>query len=330
MDIDQSLNYNNYMEENTKKIAIIGGGIIGLYLAWKLEEKGYKVTVFEKKFRLGGKTCAGLVSTRIKKFINIDNSFVKNEIDSTVIHFSRKNIQLKLVPPHLVLKRDKVISKLAQFFQGEGGKIILGREVNNLAEVRSRFRWIIGCDGALSKVRRMMDLKEPCFYLGLQTIVEKRDFSHNAETWPIESGFFWKIPQGDSVNFGVLGAPVGLVERFRDFCSKQGIKVNNNIESALIPQGLILSKKENIFLCGDASGLTKPWSGGGIIWGLTEANILLDAFPDFKEYRSRVNKFFRWRMRRGRIATDLVYFIGTKLPFLFPSRISRDNDFPLF
>jgi len=37
------------------KVAIVGAGICGLYLAWKLSEKGYSVTVFEKKEKIGKK-----------------------------------------------------------------------------------------------------------------------------------------------------------------------------------------------------------------------------------------------------------------------------------
>ena len=36
-----------------QKVAIIGAGISGLYLAWKLSEKGNEVTVFEKKDNIG-------------------------------------------------------------------------------------------------------------------------------------------------------------------------------------------------------------------------------------------------------------------------------------
>ena len=36
-----------------KKIAVIGAGIIGLALAYKLCKKGYKVTVFEKEAKEG-------------------------------------------------------------------------------------------------------------------------------------------------------------------------------------------------------------------------------------------------------------------------------------
>ena len=313
-----------------KKVAIVGGGIIGLYLAWRLRGKGYDITVFERNNELGGKICSGLVSTRIKKFIDIDDSLIQNEINSTIIHFSRKDIKLKLFPQHIVLKRDKVIVKLANLVRQGGGEIVLGKEINNFSVLKDKFDFIIGCDGSLSKIRREMRLRDPNFYLGLQVIVKKRDLSHKAEVWPFKSGFFWKIPQGDSVNLGALGFSLGLIDGFKDFCLRQGIKTNEyNIQSAPIPQGLVLSDRNNIFLCGDASGLTKPWSGGGIIWGLTEAGILLNSFPHSQKYRYQVNKFFRMRIIKGRIMTHLVYFVGRNVPFLLPSRVTRDNDFPL-
>lgn len=313
-----------------EQIAIIGGGIIGLYTAWKLKNKGYNVSVFERRSRLGGKTCSGLVSNRIKEFIDIDKSLIKNEIDSTIIHFPRKDIKLELFPQHIVLDRDKVILKLAHLFQQAGGEIILGKEINRFSDLDNQFDWVIGCDGALSKVRREMQLKDPLFRLGMQVIVNKNEFSHTAQAWPFKSGFFWRIPQGNSVDLGVLGHPLGLIDRFKSFCLKQGVAIEDkDIKSALIPQGLVLSQRDKVFLCGDASGLTKPWSGGGIIWGITEANILIDNFPNSQKYRSQVRKFFRTRMIKGRAITNLVYFIGKNLPFLLPSHISRDNDFPL-
>ena len=47
------------MQENSKtssanSIVIIGGGIGGLYSAWKLLKKGYRVTLLERQNSLGG------------------------------------------------------------------------------------------------------------------------------------------------------------------------------------------------------------------------------------------------------------------------------------
>ena len=116
---------------------------------------------------------------------------------------------------------------------------------------------------------------------------------------------------------------------FEGFLKNQHLNVKKPIKRALIPQGLILPKSENITLCGDAVGLTKPWSGGGVIWGLTAADILLKHFPNFQKYREEIQEKFRFKILKGKLITSLVYFLGNNCPYLLPSKITRDNDFPL-
>ena len=86
-------------------------------------------------------------------------------------------------------------------------------------------------------------------------------------------------------------------------------------------------KFENITLCGDSSGLTKPWSGGGLIWQLTMADILIKHFPDFQGYQKEVSKFFKGKIQRGKFITSLVYFLGNNFSFILPSNVLIDNDF---
>ncbi len=79
-----------------------------------------------------------------------------------------------------------------------------------------------------------------------------------------------------------------IEEIFEEFLNKNNLSLEN-IKTALISQGLIIPQNQNITLCGEAAGLTKPWSGGGVIWGLMAADILLKNFPNF--YKEKIGCF---------------------------------------
>jgi len=101
----------------------------------------------------------------------------------------------------------------------------------------------------------------------------------------------------------------------------------DDIISAFIPQGLSLSSSSSTTVCGDAAGLTKPWSGGGVVWGLIAANILLKNFPDFVKYRRSLKAFFVPRILFSKIVTIIVYFVGFRFSFLIPKKVRVENDF---
>lgn len=54
-------------EERDKKIAIIGGGPAGLSAAWQLRQMGYRVTLFERESKLGGKLYMSIPEERLPR-----------------------------------------------------------------------------------------------------------------------------------------------------------------------------------------------------------------------------------------------------------------------
>lgn len=84
------------MANNPQRVAIVGAGVIGLYLAWQLSLKGHEVSVYEKKSEkyFGDKPCSTLVSERIKDFIPIEDDFIENKIIGCLINFPQKTVQL--------------------------------------------------------------------------------------------------------------------------------------------------------------------------------------------------------------------------------------------
>lgn len=323
------------MQKENFKIAIIGAGLIGLYLAFKLSKQGHSVSVFDKKSEknIGKKVCSSLFSERILDFIPQASDCIKNEINGCVINFPKKKIKLNFNPKHLVIDREKLSEKLVNLAKQNKAQIIFEQE---LKELPVGFDYIIGCDGAGSITRRLLNLSNPKIMIGTQIFIEKPDKSNYVSTYPTKSGFGWKIPVGDCIEYGIMGDPKNIEKEFADFLKQQQIEKTGIIFSAAIPQprlflknaGLIFPKEENITLCGDACGLTKPWSGGGVIWGLTQADILSENFPDFKKYKKQVIKKFRPLIIKGQISKKLVYFAGNYFPMIIPSKLTYDNDFP--
>jgi flavin-dependent dehydrogenase len=315
---------------SNKSIAVIGGGIIGLYLGWKLQELGWQVTIFEKNNELGKKPCSALISERIRNFIPIRENLVKRKIEKIKVHFQKRDIAVSFNPPLLAFQRKELDNFLAEIAQKSGAKIVLNKEISSIPQ---EFYKIIACDGALSKMRDLLDLKKPTFRLGIQYFADQKNESLEIEIWPKRFkkkptyGFFWKVPYLTQTEYGAIGPKEIITKEFFEFLKKRKIEpFQEKIKAALIPQGLILPKRNDITLCGDASGLTKPTSGGGVIWGLKEADILIKNFPDFIKYRKKTIKFFRFKILKGKTGVLLTYFLGEKIPFLLPSEISIDSD----
>jgi len=322
------------------KIAIVGAGICGLYLAWKLSEKGYNVTVFERKNKIGKEVCSCLVSERILRFIPASQKLIQNQINYCLIHFPRKTIKVEFSRRFFAINRSALDNLVANLAEKSGAKIILNHYLHS---VPKGFDRIVGCNGAISFLRKGLGLREPQFRLGIQGFISKNDNLNFVETWPTKSGFLWKIPRDREVEYGIIEKPEKAKKLFDKFLKDYnppttsshppaGGRAPNNlslegVSSALVPQGLIVPKNPSITLCGDSTGLTKPWSGGGVIWSLMAADILLKNFPDFLKYKNELKRVFLPKIIFSKIAMKIVYFLGFKAPWLLFKNYKIESDF---
>ena len=311
------------LQSNSKKLAIIGAGTIGLYLGWKLAKKGHQVTIFEKKDIIGKEACSGLFSERILKFIPQSEKLIKNRINSALIHFPKKTIKVKFSKKILVMSHKKLDVLLADLVRQAGAEIVLRKSIVSLPNGYDR---IIGCDGANSAIRKSLGLPALNSRLGILGFIQRKDLADYVETWPVRHGFIWKIPRGEETEYGIISEPASAQKILTGFLKERGLRLQR-INSAMIPQGFSIPKNNSVTLAGDAAGTTKPWSGGGVVWGLTGAEILLEAFPDFSKYRKLMKSCFGPKIFFSKSATKLVYFLGFKLPWLLPKSIKIESDF---
>lgn len=308
------------------KIAIIGAGAVGCYAALRLiEEFNLKPVIFDKKDK--PKPCSGLFSKRILDFLPLPSSLIENEIEEVEINFPKKKITLKFNPEIFAVNRklfDEYLLKAAKTkasFVREKVKKVDTKGNVYFDKRKRKFDIIIACDGALSTVRKSLSLPDPEFFLGLQFFVKKKTKSKKAITFATENGFFWKIPRKNEIEYGIMEKPEKAREKLFEFSKKIGVRPRK-IQGALIPLGPVISPYENIFLCGDAAGLCKPWSGGGIIWSFTAVEIMIKHFPDILKASEEIKRTFE---RKIKLYKTLSKFVR-KAYFLLPSKMKIDAD----
>ncbi|MBU3918807.1 NAD(P)/FAD-dependent oxidoreductase [Patescibacteria group bacterium] len=317
------------MAEKNKKIAVIGASIIGLYAALKLQKKGFDVSVFEKNDRVGGKLCSALISKRIEQGLTIPQGLHEREVNNILVHFPKQDIRVSVNPSFLQFERRKLDEYIFNLAKEQGVKFFFNTEIK---EIPQGFFKVIACDGSLSELRKLTSKDSPSFRLGIQYFVERRGQEEQIEIWPKvfsnnEYGFLWKIPGKEFIEYGGIGQAGNVLEELINLLDRNNIVFDRSkIKSALIPQGLCFSKDNNVFLLGDSAGMTKPTTGGGVIWGMTATNILINNFSDFKRAEKKIKRFFKPKILKGKLEVKAGYFIGEKLSLLLPKNFSIDAD----
>lgn len=137
-------------------------------------------------------------------------------------------------------------------------------------------KMVAGSDGPRSRVRDALGLPEPSEFLhgalAFDPDPDHQDFVDVHLTVP--EFFAWRIPRGEGgVEYGLAAAPGEDVPKMFDaLVEDYGVDVEHRC-SGMIPIGPADTvTSDRGFLLGDAAGQTKPFTGGGILYGMTAAD----------------------------------------------------------
>lgn len=140
-----------------------------------------------------------------------------------------------------------------------------------------RGRMVAGCDGPASRVRRASGLPGPAETLhGVLGFSDEVDFGDFVDVHlTVERFFAWRIPRGEAgVEYGLALAPGAddAAGRLDAFVDGYGVDLVTRC-SGLIPIGPPATVTgDRVLLIGDAAAQTKPFTGGGILYGMRSAD----------------------------------------------------------
>ena len=276
---------------------VVGAGPAGSRFARRAAGAGYDVVAFEQGEVGKPLACSGHVSTDIWSFTpeGARDWLLQNEIEGARFHAAGPDSEAysfyKDEPVSNVIDRVALDRTLAEAARDAGADVredhtVVGlRERRDYVEVDVRGpeglethcgRMVAGCDGPRSRVRESVGLPEPDELLhGVLGFTDEPDHQNFVDVHLTVPRFFaWRIPRGEAgVEYG-LATPPGddVTAQFEAFTDGYGVETDRRC-SGLIPIGppdTVTSGR--VFLIGDAAGHNKPFTGGGILYGMTAAD----------------------------------------------------------
>lgn len=282
---------------------VVGGAVSGSRTAELIAKEGKDVVLVEDNTEVGCPCkCTGLVSWRIKELLpNLPNEIIVNTVGKAEFFSpSGRRVVLKSKNPVYLLDRpgldkflfDSAVKSGAKTRTGE--RFIGYRKLRNCLKVKTdkntyKTKILVGADGANSTVGKQAELKYPENYLvGVQTTATGN--FNNVELWIgskfCPKFFAWVVPENNSVARIGLATNPNASKYYEEFLKMRIGRIEKPNVGGIIRFGLMENTSaDRIMVVGDAACQVKPYSGGGIIYGLIGSKFAARAALDAIEYR---------------------------------------------
>ena len=333
-------------------VCIVGASIAGNYLTYLLSKSNLKIVVLEDHKEIGLPfQCAGIISQKLGKLIDLPKEIVLNRVNTAKIVGPSGNF-IKLTGnehPYVIdrIKLDRlfydkvkdnpnVAYYLAERYKSYEYRIDDGKK-NLLIETSKRkiiAKMLIGCDGPLSLVGKQLNVKNDVIFAS-QIRVKANFFNHEAAMYfnrQWKQLFGWIVPEGNQIYRIGIASAKNVNINFKCFLNDLSVDMKDKLDQqgGIIPYGVMNKLAfENVLLLGDAAGQVKATTGGGIVMLLTAAkyasNCIHRCFEDENFSKRIIQKYYEHPCSQA---------IGRELKLHFIIRLILENfatkDFEIF
>lgn len=312
---------------NVKDAIVVGAGPSGSYLAHLLSKRGFQVLNLEEHPEVGRPVdCTGVVTSRV--FSYVKSTSIANRVKGANVYFpGEEPLHIEKTDETIVIYRDAFDKDVSSMAVDSGTDLRVNARVssvsagNDFAEVKfrengiqktERARVVIGADGANSIVRKDLYTEKPRRVVSTYQVdsafkMEDQDSVTVYLGSDVSKGFFaWAVPTGNISRIGVGTIGSGTRSYYEAISKRFPMDTVLGINGAPIPISYLRKTYGNrSLLVGDAGGIVKPLTGGGIYTGIVSAKhaarALTEAFEKgnfSSEFLSRYQKY--WKSEIGR------------------------------
>jgi len=348
-------------------VIIVGGALAGSRTAELLARSGRNVLLIEEHEKIGLPCkCTGLVSWRTPEILkNLPKRLIVNKLDKGKFYApDGTSFVLKSKKSAYVLDRTGLDRFLFEQAVKSGAEMKTEhfetfKYNNGHVEIKTnkgvyKTKILIGADGANSTVAQKANLPMPKnIFVGLQTTASG-NFEQYAELWfgknTAPNFFAWVVPENEEIARIGLATPTSpklYYERFLETrLNHNGLKPD---VAGVIRFGIMKDTvADRVMLVGDAACQVKPFSGGGITYGLIVAQICGNATDKAFEENRFTYQFFKqnydleWKKKlvpginKGVMLRKIFYFLpdsqmnlSFKIINLFGHNVLNRFDFDL-
>jgi geranylgeranyl reductase family protein len=290
-------------------VTIVGGGPGGLCAAARLARHGHDVALLEEHTAFGEPVhCTGVLAADAFGELNLSRGVILNPLHTARFH-SPSGLDISYTPPvaeAVVIDRLAFDDILSTDAARAGATLIRGCRVTSVGvdashvtlEVaggrRLQSRSLILACGANYGLHRRLGLGIPSVYLSSAQLELPATRAGDVEVYfgaaTAPRGFAWAVPvarpSGPHVRVGLMCAR-NAGEHFQRFLARVGPSWGVETSGAPRPRRRLLplsairrTYNDRVLAVGDAAGLVKPTTGGGIYYSLLSAAIAADVLSD--------------------------------------------------
>ena len=295
-------------------VIIVGAGPAGLSCAKQLGNSKLKVLLAEKNSVIGPKVCAGGLTGKSIKTLNLpdeliefaynkihlfnkNNSFYIEDDSNFAYTIDRKVLgqwQLKQLNKfsNIEVKTDYRVSEITKEYV-----VINGEKIG--------YKHLVGADGSSSLVRRYLKLTTEKIGVAIQYIIpttKYKDFEIYFDSNLFSAWYAWIFPHKNYVSIGCGGDPKTTWLEKHDIDVSQGkyeaFPINGDFKAYRF--------EGNIYLAGDAGGFASRLTGEGIYQALVSGGEIGKIILDQNYHSKKIDALIKLQNRHNKILGTLV------------------------